>query len=427
MKKEDVRFDNLKDWLSWQESLHFTSIELGLDRCKKVADKLNILNPDFSLVSVAGTNGKGSSVTMLSNILKSAGYKVGTYMSPHLIRYNERIRINGEEIDDQSLCEAFKRIDCAREDISLTFFEFGTLAAIDIFIRQDVDIAVMEVGLGGRLDAVNILDADVALVTSIGLDHQDWLGNSRELIAKEKAGIYRANRPAICSDLNPPETLIEYVKEIDADLYLLNRDYSYEQRSDDWSWKCDQAKYESLPRPCKYSSYQILNASGVMMALHCLPDKFQISETSIKQGLEHFELAGRFQKIEGDVDIFMDVAHNEQAATILSQNLSELKCDGITHIVIGMLSDKDHTAVFRELDKVADNWRIVELDTPRATDTQILIDELSKLGTNKPFKTFSKMTEAIDDVKNQAVAGDRIIITGSFITVGAAITALNRE
>ncbi len=427
MNKQEVRFDNLKDWLSWQEGLHFTSIELGLDRCKEVADRLNILNPDFTLISVAGTNGKGSSVTMLSNILKSAGYKVGTYMSPHLIRYNERIRINGEEIDDQSLCEAFKRIDCARDDISLTFFEFGTLAAIDIFIRQGVDIAVMEVGLGGRLDAVNILDADVALVTSIALDHQDWLGDTRDLIAREKAGICRSNRPAVCSDQNPPESLIEYTNEINADLFLLNRDYSFEQRSDDWSWNSKKTGYESLPRPCEHSSYQMLNASGVMMALHCLPEKFEITEASIRQGLEQFELAGRFQKIEGDVDIFMDVAHNEQAATTLSKNLSELECKGSTHIVIGMLSDKDHTAVFRELDKVADSWRIVELDSPRATDTQILIDELNKLGTDKPFTTFSDMATAIEDVQQQAVPGDRIIITGSFITVGAAISILNNE
>ena len=425
MNNPKPRFDNLTDWLNWQEGLHFTSIELGLDRCKRVAKKLNLLRPKFTVISVAGTNGKGSSVTMLNNILTAAGYKTGAYMSPHLIRYNERIRVDGIEVDDQTLCDSFTRIDQARGKISLTFFEFGTLAAIDIFQTQNIDIAIMEVGLGGRLDAVNILDADVALVTSIALDHEFWLGKNRESIAREKAGIFRSHKPSICSDQNPPATLIEYANEIEANLSIVGQDFTYQQRETDWDWKSREVEFKSLPRPCHYNRYQTLNAAGVMMALVSLPDDFVIKEEAIHEGLKQFRLAGRFQRIEGKVEIIMDVAHNQQAARILAENLEALECQGDTHVVIGMLSDKDHTAVFNELDRIADSWRIVELDSPRATETHLLLDELAKLGSNKPVKTFSKMSLAINDVMDQAKNGDRVIITGSFLTVGAAIEVLN--
>lgn len=427
MNRPKARFDNLDDWLSWQEGLHFTSIELGLDRCKTVASKLDLLSPDFTVISVAGTNGKGSSVTMLNNILSTAGYHTGAYMSPHLVRYNERIRVDGQEIDDETLCESFTRIDQARGKISLTFFEFGTLAAIDIFQSQEIDVAIMEVGLGGRLDAVNILDADIALVTSIALDHQFWLGKDRESIAREKAGIFRSNRPAICSDPNPPKTLINYASELQADLSILGRDYVYSQTRDSWDWNTSKHEYKNLPRPCLYNRYQTSNAAGVMMALESLPEHFTISEHAIHQGLKQFQLAGRFQRIEGEVEIILDVAHNQQAATILAENIQALDCSGKTHVVIGMLSDKDHTAVFTALDTIADSWWIVELDSPRATETSILIDELQKLGSGKPVQTYSDMATALDDVMNLTAKQDRIVITGSFLTVGAAMHELNHH
>ncbi len=425
MSTEKPRFDNLQDWLKWQEGLHFTSIELGLDRCKAVANKLDLLSPTFKVISVAGTNGKGSSVTMLDNILSEAGYKTGSYMSPHLIRYNERIRVAGIEIDDDTLCDSFSRIDAARGKISLTFFEFGTLAALDIFRNEQIDIAILEVGLGGRLDAVNILDADVALVTSIALDHEFWLGKNRESIAREKAGIFRHKKPAACSDPNPPHTLIEYADSIGADLNLLGRDFQFEFTEDSWDWKTQLIEYKNLPKPCAYNRSQMANASGVLMALSCLPENFEISDTAIHEGLKQFQLNGRFQRITGDTEIILDVAHNQQAARIFAENLNRLNCAGDTHVVIGMLSDKDHTAVFAELDDIASSWRIVELDSPRATETSILLEELEKLENKKPVSTFSTMSAALDDVLTKVKKTDRIVITGSFLTVGAAINELN--
>ena len=427
MNASTPRFDTLADWLKWQEGLHFTSIELGLSRCTAVAKELGLLTPPFEVISVAGTNGKGSSVTMLNNILSAAGYKTGAYMSPHLIRYNERIRVAGLEIDDQTICESFERIDQARGNISLTFFEFGTLAALDVFHQQEIDIAILEVGLGGRLDAVNILDANVSLVTCIALDHEYWLGKDRESIAREKAGIYRSARPAICSDPNPPHTLIDYADEINADLKLLNRDFHYNSHADNWDWYCGGHSYKGLPKPCHYSEHQLTNASGVLMAVQSLPDSFLVKEEAIHEGLSQFQLAGRFQRLSGEPEIILDVAHNQQAATILANSLSELPNQGDTYVIIGMLSDKDHTAVFTELGRIASSWHIVELDSPRATETNVLLDGLKALNNTKPVSTFENMGGAFAEVIQQAKAGDRILITGSFLTVGAAINVLTSE
>lgn len=421
MSNTNPRFNTLKDWLTWQEGLHFTSIELGLDRCKMVAENLGLLEPEYTVISVAGTNGKGSSVTMLNNILIEAGYRTGSYMSPHLTRYNERIRVGGIEVDDATICESFARIDDARGKITLTFFEFGTLAALDIFRQQKIDIAILEVGLGGRLDAVNILDADVALVSSIALDHEFWLGKDRETIAREKAGIFRGDKPAVCSDPNPPKSLLAYANELGTDLSVLGQAYHYQTGDGDWQWSSGERVHSALPKPCAYNRYQIQNASGALMALKKLPDHFSISEEAIRKGLEKFQLDGRFQVIEDDVTIVMDVAHNKNAASILAANLLDMPSQGKTHILIGMLNDKDHKAVFGELAKVADNWRIVELSSPRATETQLLLDDLKEAGNSKPVSSFSGISEALEDVYKEAVKGDRIIITGSFLTVGAAI------
>ncbi|MEE9551556.1 MAG: Mur ligase family protein, partial [Gammaproteobacteria bacterium] len=248
-----MRFQTLAEWLAWQESLHFTAIELGLDRCLSVADTLGLLQPNYTVISVAGTNGKGSSVAMLESILRHAGYKTACYTSPHLVRYNERIQIKGEEVTDKALCKAFDRIDKARGDISLTYFEFGTLAALDIFQRSGIDIAILEVGLGGRLDAVNCLDADIALVTSIDIDHENWLGSDRESIAREKAGIFRTSRPAICSDPNPPDSLLRYADSQDTPLYLQDHDYKYQITKDTWLWQTDSIRYANLPKPDLYN------------------------------------------------------------------------------------------------------------------------------------------------------------------------------
>ena len=284
-QRDGMRFNTLDEWLRWQEELHFTSIELGLDRCNQVAGNMGLLNPDYKVISVAGTNGKGSSVTMLQSILKNAGYNTGCYISPHLIRYNERISINGEEVSDEILCASFNRIDRARGNISLTYFEFGTLAALDIFQRADIDIAVLEVGLGGRLDAVNCVDADVALITSIDIDHENWLGYDREAIGREKAGIIRSSSPAVCSDTNPPDSIISYARELGTELRILNRDFSHEISRDTWSWRSRERQIENLPFPALYNSTQTVNASGVLMVLDSMAEICPVSDDAIRSGL----------------------------------------------------------------------------------------------------------------------------------------------
>jgi len=267
-----MRFNTLQEWLAWQEGLHFTSIELGLDRCMLVAKRMGLLHPSHAVISVAGTNGKGSSVSMLRGILNNAGYNTGSYTSPHLIRYNERICINGEEVSDELLCASFERIDRARGDVSLTYFEFGTLAAFDIFQRAGVDIAVLEVGLGGRLDAVNCLDADAALITTIDLDHQNWLGPDRESIGREKAGIMRSTAPAVCSDPNPPATILEHAAQLGTSLYMPGRDYEHHVTGNSWVWQSGKIHLGNLPQPSLYNPEQMANAAGVLMTLTLLSD-----------------------------------------------------------------------------------------------------------------------------------------------------------
>ena len=288
-----LRFNRLDKWLEWQESLHFTAIELGLERCKRVADNMGLLKPSYNVISVAGTNGKGSSVTLLDKILRNAGHKVGRYTSPHLLKYNERICINGEEVSDTELCESFDRIDRARGDISLTYFEFGTLAALDIFRQHDVELALLEVGLGGRLDAVNVLDADVALITSIDIDHQQWLGDNRESIAREKAGIFRNKAIAVCSDPNPPQSLIDCANALGTPLSVAGSDYQYFSNEDSWSWQANDLSLKELPRPMQYCDFQLQHAAGVLMVLNKIQSEYPVSEEDIAQGLNSFRVDGR--------------------------------------------------------------------------------------------------------------------------------------
>jgi len=425
--KHKGRFTRLADWLNWQEGLHFKSIELGLDRCRTVASTMGLLEPDFAVISVAGTNGKGSSVAMLDSILTAAGYKTGCYTSPHLIHYNERVRINRKQVSDDTLIEAFARIDQARGNISLTYFEFGTLAALDIFKREGIDMAILEVGLGGRLDAVNILDADVALVSTIALDHEFWLGKNRESIALEKAGIFRPDTPAVCSDPNPPLSLIRQAQELNTPLDLLDQDYKYVAKSNSWDWKTLNVEMNDLPIPCPYNHSQIQNAAGVLRALRHLNDTHPVSEEAIHTGLQQVQFPGRFQVVPGEVQIIMDVAHNQNAAHILAENIKRLGNAGKTHILIGMLNDKDHGAVFRELQSITDSWHIVELDSERKTSSDILLQELENLGDKKPRTVHQRISSAFSYIKQHAELGDQIVVTGSFLTVGAAMRYLNRD
>jgi len=423
-EKGDMRFDNLPEWLEWQEELHFTAMELGLDRCTAVAENMGLLNPDFTVISVAGTNGKGSSVTMMESILGNSGYKTGCYTSPHLIRYNERIKLDGVEVSDEMLCESFSRIDHARGDITLTYFEFGTLAALDIFHQANIDVALLEVGLGGRLDAVNCLDADVALVTSIDLDHMQWLGPDRETIGREKAGIFRGDKSAICSDPHPPETVLQYAEEIGATLYIPGRDFNYQLSEDHWSWQWDSVIYENLPRPDQYNSCQIQNAAGVLMVLNTLTSKLPIKAGAIEKGLENFSLIGRFQMLTEGTQIILDVAHNNQSAKMLVHNLKQFPNSGKTHIIIGMLKDKDRNSILSELIEIADYWHTVTISNPRGTDSETIKNELLDLGVTVPISESDTVANTFLKLQKETGMHDRIVVTGSFLSVGDAIKYL---
>ena len=422
-----MRFSTLEEWLAWQEGLHFTSIELGLDRCMVVAERMGLLKPDYTVISVAGTNGKGSSVNMLRAILGKAGYSTGSYTSPHLLRYNERICLNGAEVTDDMLCASFDRIDRARGDISLTYFEFGTLAAFDIFQRAGVDIAVLEVGLGGRLDAVNCLNADVALITPIDIDHENWLGSDRNSIGREKAGIMRAGSPAVCSDPNPPQSILDHAKELDTRLYIMGKDYRHTSTDQSWCWESENISYNGLPRPSLYNPQQMANAAGVLMALTVLSDRFPVDVQAIKQGLQEFNLSGRFQIVPDKAQLILDVAHNRQAASLLVKNLKGLPVKGKTHVLIGMLKDKNHHAIFDEISEVADFWHVVTLEGPRGADNKMLIDVLSDMKITQNISCYDTVTDALNRIRELVGPQDRIVITGSFLTVGAAIKHLKLQ
>ena len=421
------RFTHLADWLAWQESLHFTAIELGLDRCNKVAQRMGLLQLDSKVVSISGTNGKGSSAAMLDTMLRRAGYRVGAYTSPHLTRYNERICIDGRQVTDEQLCQSFDRIDRAREDISLTYFEFGTLAALDLFQRAAPDIVLLEVGLGGRLDAVNILDADVALVVTIDLDHEKWLGYTREAIGREKAGIFRCGRPAICSDPDAPASIAACARETGAQLYQAGRDFSCATAADGWTWNGPDRLVEGLPRPGLNNDRQVQNAAGVLMALDLLAAEFPVSVDVIKAGLRDFRLAGRFQIVPGETPYILDVAHNRQAVSALVENLRKIPGVGATHIVIGMLRDKNHDAVFAELAEIVDHWYLAELQEDRAAPLTELTGALSSHVDAARIRAFGTVCDALAEAERCARVGDRIIVTGSFVTVGAAIDYLTNQ
>lgn len=423
LTKAPLRFTTLAEWLKWQEGLHFTAIELGLDRCRKVAERMGLLPPNFTVISLAGTNGKGSSATMLEAILREEGYKTGIYTSPHLLRYNERIQINGAEVDDDMLCQAFNRIDQARGNISLTYFEFGTLAAIDIFQQAGIEIAVMEIGMGGRLDAVNMLDADVSLVCTIDIDHENWLGHDRNAIGREKAGIFRSMRPAICADPDPPTSVIEAAELVGARFFLAGREFTTEVKEESWDWQSGLIRYEGLPKPGNHP-HQIRNAAGVLMALHALRDRYPVKTASIYNCLRDFRLPGRFQVVPGEIPCILDVAHNRQAAAILVENLKALPQTGRNLFVVGMLKDKNHQVLFEFLAPLAHEWYLTSLSVDRGAKVEDIARALNSVGNEAPVHKYDFVNDALKQAHQDARPGDRIIVTGSFITVGAALNWL---
>ncbi|MDH5230009.1 MAG: bifunctional tetrahydrofolate synthase/dihydrofolate synthase [Gammaproteobacteria bacterium] len=420
-----MRFKRVEQWLAWQETLHPKNIELGLDRVRPVYQQLLPRGLSASIISVAGTNGKGSVVAMLEAILLDAGYKVGSYTSPHLLHYNERIRVNGEMINDAELCACFEQVDQARGETTLTYFEFGSLAAFNYFSKQPLDIILLEVGLGGRLDVVNIIDPDVAVITSIDLDHQEWLGDTRESVAMEKMGIARTGKPLVLGDLNPPSNALTIAKDKQVELYLIKKDFHYAIMNQQWSWWNGLQKYYALPFPAMRGNHQFQNASTVLQALSCIGAKHPISANNIRVGLQQTQLPGRWQRINKDREYFLDVAHNPAATRELAKNLKLNTHFGKTIAIIAVLQEKDLAAMVEPLKKEVTEWFVVQLQCPRARDAQETsraIQSILRLEV-KP-RCFNDMKTAIDTTRHHSQITDRIVIFGSFYTVAAALAIL---
>ncbi len=419
-----MRFETLPEWLQWQEQLHFTKVDPGLARIGQVWSHLAESSTlPFTVVTVAGTNGKGSSVAMLASILCEAGYKVGTYTSPHLLEYNERICINNSPASDEQICHSFDRIDVARDEISLTYFEFATLAAIDIFCEQKIDIAILEVGMGGRLDATNLFDCDIALITPIGLDHTTWLGTSREQIGVEKAGIIRKKRPVVCSELCPPQSILNYAESLQAPVYQAGKEFEFVVEGDHWCWQSHNNKLNNLALPALLGTYQLQNASAVLQLIELLIDvhNYAISKAQISSGLASVKLAGRFQRIAGDIEQIFDVTHNQQGAQNLAKLLTEIPCKGRTIAVLAMLKDKDPTAVIKELQSSIDAWYIASLEGSRGMTGIALATVLSETIPQSKIIQNEQVVDAYQQALKDASKGDRILVFGSFLTVEAVM------
>jgi dihydrofolate synthase/folylpolyglutamate synthase len=413
---------NLADWLAYLESLHPKTIALGLERVAQVKQRLNI-NPDFPIIVVGGTNGKGSVCAMLESILHAAGYRVGCYTSPHLLDYNERVRIAKQQASDAELCASFEKIEQVRGDISLTYFEFGTLAAMQCFIERKVDVAILEVGLGGRLDAVNVFDNDCAVVASVDIDHTDYLGESRELIAFEKAGIFRQGRVAICADEDVPQAIYSHAQQVGAELWCMGREFGFTPHQGQWDFWGKSGTRNALPWPALRGAYQLHNASAALAALDVLKDRFPVSMEAVRRGLGEVQLAGRFQVVPGRPSLILDVAHNPRAARSLAQNLAGLPPCPHTYAVFSMLADKDIAGVASALDSYVDTWLVAGIASPRGAASGQLESVLEQCRVRGEIKICKNIPDALRYAYNAAGENDRITAFGSFYTVAEVMAA----
>jgi dihydrofolate synthase/folylpolyglutamate synthase len=412
---------SLADWLSYLESLHPKIIALGLERVAQVKQRLD-LDPDFPVLVVGGTNGKGSVCAMLEAILHAAGYKVGCYTSPHLLHYNERVRISKQQASDAELCASFERIEQARGDIPLTYFEFGTLAAMQCFIEHKVEVAILEVGLGGRLDAVNVFDADCAVVTSVDIDHVDYLGDTREQIAFEKAGIFRKGKVAICADGDVPQTLRKHAHDIGAELWCIGSEFGFEPHDGQWDYSSKTGARNALPFPALRGAFQLHNASAVLAVLDALRELLPVSMDAVRRGLVEVQLAGRFQFVPGKPQLILDVAHNPHAARSLAQNLAGLP-PAKTFAFFAMLRDKDMAGVVQALAPHIDVWMVAGIDAPRGASADELARVLQECGVRGMVETFTNTADALRRAYEAAGENDRIAAFGSFYTVAAVMQA----
>ncbi len=417
-----MRFNTLSAWLSWQETLNPKEIDLGLERVSIVLNKLSV-SADFfcPVITVAGTNGKGSTVAFIESILKQSDISVGCYTSPHLFNYNERIRINQQPVSDEDLCEAFDVIDNARGDIALTYFEFGTLASLLIFKKYNVDVAVLEVGLGGRLDAVNVIDADVSVISSIGIDHVDWLGDDIEVIAREKAGIMRAGKPSVISIFKPPASLLEHAKENAVELCRLGQDYLYQGLpKQNWQLNGAGVHFPDLSMPALSGGFQLQNASAAIMAIQLLKLPQTPNGAQISKGLQQVKLAGRFEQINNQPQVILDVAHNEQSAMMLRDVLNENTISGNTIAVVAMLADKAVAEVLAAVNPQVQHWVSAGLSVGRAMSAKNMAQAVRDVHSDVKLSVCDNVIEACEKARALATENDRIIVFGSFYTVAAA-------
>jgi len=421
----------LAQWLEWQESLHLSSIDLGLDRVGSVAAKMALTQLSMPVITIAGTNGKGSSVAILDSLYRAASYKTGCYTSPHLMRYNERICIGGSQASDTDLCEAFEAIDTARGDISLTYFEFGTLAAAYLFRKHQVDVAIFEVGLGGRLDAVNLWDADIALITNIDIDHIDWLGDDREQIGVEKAGIMRKGRTVICGDPNPTDSMQSEALRIGATLLQQGVDFSWRKQTDTptdpsiWVYQNGQDELINYPIPSLRGSFQLNNAAAVITLAKHFHKTLPVSDTQISQGLKRAAVLGRLQKLADSPEILVDVAHNPQSSAALGSYLTNNPIQGQTVALFSALVDKDLKGIVDPLIDCFDDWQIVQLEGPRSYQNKHLVSELKALGIQKSLKTHTNFKTALESLQNDLKSQDRVVAFGSFLVVSGVMQGFN--
>lgn len=416
----------LPAWLALIESRHAeTVINMGLDRVLAVKERLQ-LSFSCPVIMVAGTNGKGSTCAMLESVLLRAGYKVGLYIKPHFLDFNERARINGDLASDEMLVDAFNVVEAARGDTPLTYFEFTTLAIMKLLAGAGMDVVILEVGLGGRLDAVNIVDADVAIVTSVDIDHTDYLGDTREKIGFEKAGIFRSGKTAICSDPVPPQSLIDHANAIGADLWLMGRDFNYSGDKQQWNYGGRSQRRNSLAYPSLRGANQILNASAVLAALEALKLELPVGAQEVRTGLVTVELPGRFQVLPGRPTVILDVAHNPHAASALNQNLGNMGFHPYTYAVFGSMHDKDIDGVIAAMSEHVDHWCLANLPSPRAASASELAAKVQIVQAEKPERTiniFDDPAAAYANAMSRAGENDRIVVFGSFLTVAGVMAA----
>lgn len=419
----------LPDWLAMLETRHSeTQINMGLDRVQAVKARMQLAFT-CPVIMVAGTNGKGSTCAMLESVLLRAGYKVGLYIKPHFLDFNERARVLGEMASDEQLVASFNAVEAVRGETPLTYFEFTTLAILHLLSQAKLDVAILEVGLGGRLDAVNVIDADVAIVTSVDIDHTDYLGDTREAIGFEKAGIFRPGKAAICSDPVPPQSLIDHAEAIGADLWLMGRDFNYSGDKQQWNYGGREQRRNSLAYPSLRGANQILNATAVLAALEVLKLKLPVGAQEVRTGLVTVELPGRFQVLPGRPSVILDVAHNPHAASALNQNLGNMGFHPYTYAVFGSMQDKDIDGVLAAMSEHVDHWCLTGLPSPRAAKASELAAKVQIMLEDKPdsndhtVSIFDDPAQAFANAMSRAGENDRIVVFGSFLTVAGVMKA----